>query len=298
MTGDELRIRCPVCLGESIHPAGIPRLDRCLTCGFIFFPVGNDAALLDLYDEEYFSGEEYPDYLGQQAALRRSMRRHLRQMAAVQPLGGAVLEIGSAYGFFLDEARAHFNRLVGIDVCRAPTQYAREQLRLDVRLGNVLTHDFSGQRFDVICLWDTIEHLADPRAVLERCASLLDDNGAIFLTTGDIGSLNARMRGRGWRQIHPPSHVSYFSRDTMTRLLNATGLSVVRIETAAYFHTIYNVLASIELRGGTSGRVAGAALRIIGPNASSRVGLWLNLGDIMFVAARKSTALRGPRITA
>ena len=75
----------------------------------------------------------------------------------------------------------------------------------------------------------------------------------------------------------------------MMRLLEAAGLSVVRIETAAYFHTIYNVLATIRLRGDSSGRMADTALRIVGTTVSSRVGLWLNLGDIMFVAAKRAT---------
>ena len=289
MTDDEIRRGCPVCQGEDVTAATIPNLQQCRACGFVFFPVQNAAALLDLYDEDYFSGAEYPDYLGQQPALRRSMRRHLRQMGTVHRLGGSLLEVGSAYGFFLDEARAHFDCLVGIDICESPTRYARERLRLDVRLGDVVTHDFAQQRFDAICLWDTIEHVADPRAVIERCVRLLSADGALFLTTGDIGSLNARLRGSSWRQIHPPSHVSYFSRATMMRLLEAAGLSVVRIETAAYFHTVYNVLASIRLRGGPSGRMADTALRVVGTTVSSRVGFWLNLGDIMFVAAKRST---------
>ena len=210
MTDNEIRRGCPLCLNEDVTAATIPNLQQCRACGFVFFPVQNAAALLDLYDEDYFSGPEYPDYLGQQPALRRSMRRHLRQMGTVHRLGGSLLEVGSAYGFFLDEARAHFDRCSDRHL-RIADDISREWLRLDVRLGDVVTHDFAEQRFDAICLWDTIEHVADPRAVVERCVRLLSADGALFLTTGDIGLLNARLRGRSWRQIDPPTHVSYFS---------------------------------------------------------------------------------------
>jgi hypothetical protein len=63
---------------------------------------------------------------------------------------------------------------------------------------------------------------------------------------------------------------------------------VLGVETAAYYHTVYNILATLSLRGGRSGVVARGLLRSIGERTARRCGLWLNLGDIMFVAARRS----------
>jgi 2-polyprenyl-3-methyl-5-hydroxy-6-metoxy-1,4-benzoquinol methylase len=283
-------VPCPVCTSEDVKPSRIPQLLECSRCGFIYYELRDEHELWQLYGEGYFSGEassDYPDYLGQQDALRRSMRRHLRQMSAVRPLGGNLLEIGCSYGLFLDEARRHFSRVTGIDICRAPIEHARQQLGLDAQLDDFLTHDFAGQTFDAICLWDTIEHLGKPREVIQRCASLLGDRGQLFLTTGDIGSVNARLRGAAWRQIHPPSHVNYFDRRTIARLAESADLTVVHAESAAYFHTVYNVLESIRLRGRKSGRLADIALRTIGEPIARKVGFWINLGDIMFVAAAK-----------
>ena len=58
-----------------------------------------------------------------------------------------------------------------------------------------------------MCLWDTIEHLAEPEAYLEKIAKSLPVGGWLFLTTGDIGSPMARARGSRWRMIHPPTHL-------------------------------------------------------------------------------------------
>ena len=82
--------------------------------------------------------------------------------------------------------------------------HAPEALNFDARKGDFLSEDFGGRRFDVICMWDTIEHLAKPDEFLARAASLLIPNGLLYLTTGDIGSWNARWRKEAWRQIHPP----------------------------------------------------------------------------------------------
>lgn len=149
---------------------------------------------------------------------------------------------------------------------------------------------FSGRSFDVVCLWDTIEHLGAPDVYLARASTLLKDSGLLFLTTGDISSLNARLRGSNWRQIHPPSHLHYFSKTTITRLLVRLGLEVEGIETAAYYHTMFNVLKSIEICGGPGGRLASTTLSLVGDRLARRLGLWVNLGDIMFVAARRKTS--------
>lgn len=284
---------CRVC-GKA---AGFERvyglLDRCRSCGFVTFRGYSPHELREIYNEDYFAGTEYPDYLGQQDALRRSMRRHLAQMARHGARGGSLLEVGCAYGLFLDEARAHFREVAGVDICEAPTAYAVNELGLDVRCEDFLRVDYAGRRFDAICFWDTVEHLGAPEAYLEKSARLLKPGGMVFLTTGDIGSFNARLRGRNWRQIHPPSHLHYFSRDTISLLLGRLGLEVVGVETASYYHTVYNVLASIRMRGGAGGRLAEAALRLVGEGAARRAGLWLNLGDIMFVAARLKAAPAG-----
>lgn len=277
---------CKVCESDAGYERVYGQLEQCRACGFVTFRDYTPDTLAEIYTEDYFSGKEYPDYVGQQDALRRSMRRHLKQMARYNPRRDSLLEVGCAYGLFLDEARAEYKEVAGVDICESPTAYAREQLNLNVRCEDFLGLDFGARRFDVVCLWDTVEHLSAPEAYLEKAARLLNPSGMIFLTTGDISSFNARLRGANWRQIHPPSHLHYFSRDTITRLLNRLGMEVVNIETASYYHTAYNVFASIRLRGGAAGRVASLALNTLGERMARRVGVWINLGDIMFVAAR------------
>ena len=282
---------CRVCESTAGHSPIFDQLHECRRCGFITFDDVDRDALLEIYNDEYFSGTEYPDYLGQQDALRKSMRRHLKQMDRYHPNRNSLLEVGCAYGLFLDEAKTHFGSTTGVDICETPTTYAKEKLQLNVHCAAFEEVDFGSQRFDVICLWDTIEHLAQPEEYLRKAASLLNDDGMIFLTTGDIGSLNARLRGAHWRQIHPPSHLHYFSRSTIALLLKRFGLEVAGIETTAYYHTLFNILASIRMRQGAGERVAGMALKVLGESRARRLGFWIDLRDIMFVAARlKRTA--------
>jgi SAM-dependent methyltransferase len=279
---------CLACGRTAAFAPTFAGLDRCAGCGFITYrPSTTDFDPTKLYDAEYFAGTEYPDYVGQQRALRRSMRRHLEQMKRYTKLRGALLEVGCAYGFFLDEASHFFDRVTGIDVATDAVAHARDVLRLDAREGDLLTADFGDERFDVACLWDTVEHLAAPNDYLARARDLLHAGGTIFLTTGDVGSLNARLRKEKWRQIHPPTHLHYFSRATMRTMLERLGYEVLGIETAAYYHTIFNVLGTLGLRGGLRGRVATTAQTLLTDRLTTRVGFWVDLRDIMFVAAKK-----------
>lgn len=281
---------CRVCGSNEGYQRVLYQLDQCRFCGFVTFNDFSPGELLEIYTDEYFAGSEYPDYVGQQDALRRSMRSHLDQMWHYHPQPGSLLEVGCAYGLFLDEARTHFRNVAGVDICITPTTYAKERLGLNVDCDDFLTMDFSNKRFDVICFWDTIEHLPAPEAYLEKARQVLANEGMIFLTTGDIGSFNARLRGSNWRQIHPPSHLHYFSRNTITHLLDRLGFKVVGMETTSYYHTAFNVFASIRLRGGIGGRIASTALAVLGESFARRLGFWINLGDIMFVAAQLKPA--------
>jgi hypothetical protein len=82
--------------------------------------------------------------------------------------------------------------------------------------------------------------------------------------------------------------VNYFSRRTITVLLERSGFRVAGIQTAAYYHTVYDVLATIRLRGGLPGRVARAGLSFLPSRLANKIGFWVDLRDIMFVAAQRA----------
>ena len=279
-------ISCCVC-GDSEHRPKWSLLLECQTCGFVFFNESNQPDLTKLYTEDYFHGGEYTDYLGEEPALRRSMKRHLDQMARYQTASDRLLEVGCAYGFFLNEAKSRYSEVIGIDIAEEAVSHAKQNLEIQAHTGDFTAHPFTQASFDTICLWDTIEHLPNPDQFGQRALDLLKPGGHVFLTTGDISAFNARLRGRNWRQIHPPTHVSYFSRATMKRMLERIGFEEVSFETASYYHTLRHILGAIKMRKGILGSMAGVAQRLLSDGIIGKCGFWLNLGDTMFVSARR-----------
>jgi len=277
---------CAAC-GSRVAPGPLyAHLVRCPDCGFASYPVENEIDFASLYDDGYFKGFEYVDYLGQQAALRRSMRRHLTQMSKYTELGGSLLEVGSAYGFFLDEARRFFDPVIGVDIAENAVDYARSVVGVDAIVSDFPAMTLEPQTFNCVCMWDTIEHVPSPELFIAKAFEVLKPGGHVFLTTGDLGSWLSRFQGAGWRQIHPPTHLSYFTRPSLERMLTTRGFVIRGVETAPYYHTLYNILATLQMRDGTTGRLAGVLLRTL-PRRLIDLGLWVDLRDILFVAAQK-----------
>lgn len=235
----------------------------------------------ELYTERYFKGGEYVDYEREADALRRNFRTRVNELARRHPEGGRLWEIGCAYGYFLKEAGAHFIA-AGCDVAHEAVKFAAEKNGANAQCLDYLTYTPDAP-FDVICLWDTIEHLPDPHLFLKKAFDDLRPGGTIALSTGDIGSFWARLRGRRWRQIHPPTHVHYFTCNSMRWLLRRLGYTQIRLRHPVFWRNLDTSLAKVVAQKPYAHKIY-ALLRQSG---MFRINYPLNLFDLMTVYAVK-----------
>jgi SAM-dependent methyltransferase len=222
---------CIICGGSYASSRRLPGLIQCAACGFLSADLSvSDDELVALYGKGYFKGKEYLDYVAEEPSLRTNFRRRLAALKTIVPdLSRCDLfEIGCAYGFFLDEARSWVRSASGIDISADAVRFAVRERGVDASHGDYLSLNF-GRTFDVIAMWDTIEHLKHPHLFMEKVAQDLKPEGLLAITTGDIGSFAARLQGRHWRLIHPPTHLHYFSAVTISDLLRRKGFDIVDI---------------------------------------------------------------------
>ncbi|MBI4355015.1 MAG: class I SAM-dependent methyltransferase [Candidatus Omnitrophica bacterium] len=278
--------RCVVCGASAFRTGVLGTLAQCELCGHICYPAQSTVSAAELYGNDYFTGAEYLDYSSQQGTLAKNFRRYLRLMRRYGAAGGRLLEVGCAYGFFLQEAREAF-RVEGIDVAAEAVAFAAEQLQVPARKLEFPTLQ-AEEPYDVVCLWDTLEHLAEPDVYIAKASEVVREGGHLFLTTVDIGSYLARVQGRRWRQIHPPTHLHYFSRATMRRLLERSGFEVLGITAVGTHREITNMLRGLSLFG-KSRVVRQLAEQMLEKTGRmwGHTSVYLNLGDNMFVAARR-----------
>ncbi|HYP53184.1 MAG TPA: class I SAM-dependent methyltransferase [Pyrinomonadaceae bacterium] len=259
---------------------------RCDLCGHVFADMRlSDEDLFRLYNEEFFTGAEFSDYASDERYVRKNFGLRFKELRRfLDPARHKrLLEIGSAYGFFLDTVKQHFESAEGIDITDAGTIHARERLGLNVVQADFLAHDYGRKKFDVVCMWDTVEHLREPHLYVEKIAAHTEPGALLALTTGDIESLNARLRGRSWRLIHPPTHLHYFSPATVARMLDAHGFEVVYNRYCGFWRSFGNVAYNVlVLRQNKP-----ALFRPVERTGLARLGFYLNLYDIMYVIARR-----------
>ena len=136
---------------------------------------------------------------------------------------------------------------------------------------------------DVVCLWDPIEHLERPHAYVEELARILPPGGIVALTTGDIGSVVARLRGVKWRQIHPPTHLHYFSRLTLTKLLQLRGFRVLYARSCGQYRTL-DTMAYVTL---VIKHTRPLLYEQLNKTGLLRFSLYLNLYDIIYMIAER-----------
>jgi hypothetical protein len=276
---------CVLCGGDRFDEY-CPGLLRCRGCTLVFADAElSDSAMLELYGRDYFFGEEYGDYLSDRKVHERNFRRRLARLEKfLEPSRrGSLLEIGSAYGFFLDLARKRFDSVAGIDVNNEGIEFARTELGLDATRGEFLEEDFGGRSFDVVCLWDVLEHLRSPHRYLEKIGARAKPGSLIALTTGDVESFNARWRRGKWRLIHPPTHLFYFSRRTIAAMLEKNGYEVVWSGHCGVSRSADNILWTLAAG---KGRLP-AVHRALKKAGLLRWSVRLNLFDILYVIARK-----------
>jgi SAM-dependent methyltransferase len=262
----------------------LPGLLECSSCGFISADVSiSDEELRTLYGEDYFHGKEYLDYIAEEESLRLNFRDRVSELKKLVPNWSSadLFEVGCAYGFFLSEMKAQVRSASGIDIAGEAVSYGVRELGVDARQGDYLTF-YLPAKVDVITMWDTIEHLRRPDLFVAKAASDLRPGGILAVTTGDVGSLNARMRGRHWRMIHPPTHLHYFSVSTMKKLFEANGLEIVHVSHPGISRRLRSMLYFIFV------------LKVQRPQIYHRLKslpifnfrLRMNLFDVMYVVGR------------
>jgi SAM-dependent methyltransferase len=297
-------VTCVACGGASLEPhlrvAGemgsdglIPTTDRfgtalgdiirCTTCGHMQLqPMPPEEVL-----ESAYAGAASGDYVDEEAGQRETARRVLDRIAPHLPKEPArLLDLGCWVGFLPAEAEERGWQTVGVEPSEYASEYARKKLGLDVRTEDLFSADLPEEGFDVVVLGDVIEHLVDPGGALDRIGPLLGPGGVLAMMLPDAGSRVARLMGRRWWSVIP-THVQYFTRGSMAKLLRRHGWTPLVVRTSP---KAFSVRYYVERIGGYSEPIAEALVRAAeGTGVAER--MWApDFRDRMLVIARRPKA--------
>jgi len=106
---------------------------------------------------------------------------------------------------------------------------ARSQLGLPVLLGSLPHAELAPESFDVITMWQSLEHVHDPQLVLRQAYELLVAGGKLYVAVPNIASLPFRWFGPAWYGLDLPRHLTHFCPLTLQAMMEHAGFRVRKI---------------------------------------------------------------------
>lgn len=282
--------RCAACTGSELQfftRRNNNDVYRCYSCHtLVVYPLPQGEVAI--YDREYFSGAAhghgYVDYDADKEVMRRVFLSYFSLLEQYGVARGRLLDVGAATGFFVAIAQAKGYAASGIEISDFAAAAGRKK-GLAIHTGTLASVPFPKSSFEVVTLFDVIEHVQNPEADMKRVAELLVPQGLVVINTPDASSLYARLMGPRWHLIVPPEHLYCFSRAGMLALLDRVGFDVLQMTSIGKRFTIEYILHTIGRWLHVRPLVRFA--KWLGWYAIGRAGLPINLRDNMFVIARK-----------
>jgi 2-polyprenyl-3-methyl-5-hydroxy-6-metoxy-1,4-benzoquinol methylase len=286
-------IPCILC-GSSrravMHEKAPYQIVRCADCGLVYtLPRLSSEALREMYQSDYWRSDAakdfgYTDYVADEPLYVKTFRMRGDLVARHRPPPARLLDVGCAAGFALTALRERGYDVRGVELSRPMAELARRRLGDDaaVHCGVLEESLFGGAKFDVITMFDVVEHVEDPVALLATARRMLSPGGVVVFETQNVASRFARLMGVRWQHYKFQEHLWHFDPKTMRVLLAKAGLELVEwsprrggkhvslrflVERAGRVHPLLSTLL--------------APLRLFGSAT-----LYVNVFDEMLVVAR------------
>lgn len=206
-----------------------------MDCHFEYLsPRPTEQAMRQFYESgDYYAsqaqGEGYGNYADQQQSLRLTARALLTELQRLRRgARGRLLEVGCGLGYFLSEARPHFDWLEATEMSAAAAEQAKA-FADRVFVGDVSSLPSGHQRYDVIVASQVVEHIYAPHSFVASLTQRLAPGGCLLLTTPDAGSPWRRLMGSKWPSFKLPEHVTYYDSASLQRLMGAHLPRVVQV---------------------------------------------------------------------
>jgi SAM-dependent methyltransferase len=239
---DELRrfewneVPCAVCGEGQDLPVAFEKhgvtIRRCARCSHVFVsPRLPDAAVPTLYSKTYWDG--YMRALGRPTLEERLVLDYqngwdrLRRDVLPRRSRGRMLEVGAASGGFVKAAGESGFAAIGIEPSSDACELAHRAHGIELICTTLPEYDCAPESFDIVCYYDVLEHLLDPRRELEAVRRVLAPGGLLVVETPTAGSLALAEEGVDWALLEPVEHVHLFTEGNGARLAEECGFRVL-----------------------------------------------------------------------
>ena len=238
---------CDILFPSSDYISGEPfQIAHCRCCGqVVTVPVPADIGRY--YPIGYYGdagGRRFPALIEwlQERLYARRVRRVLR---VLRRKNGSVLDIGCGRGLLLRAFRQQGCAVLGTEFSENACRFARDVLKIPVKIGLLHEMNFPDKNFDVVVMWHVLEHVSDPRATLAEVSRILRPGGIFLVGVPNFGSPEARLAKGGWFHLDVPRHLSHHTRKSLEGALSSAGMQPVWLTTIAPEYDCFSFVQSL-----------------------------------------------------
>ncbi|MEN3335340.1 MAG: hypothetical protein V7641_4705 [Blastocatellia bacterium] len=215
---------------------------RCDGCGVLrTLPEMSDDELAFFYPTDYWGGEPTLDW------IRKSQAEKTRFLAACEPRGGRILDVGCGAGFFLRALDPTVWDPFGVETGKVAAAAAERIIGVGrIFNGVLLDSACDDEYFDVVTFWSALEHTNEPRDNLIEARRILKRGGTLIVQVPNAASYQARWFSGDWFALDAPRHRYHFTAATLARLLGETGYQVYRTSFHSKAHNSHALRQSLK----------------------------------------------------
>jgi 2-polyprenyl-3-methyl-5-hydroxy-6-metoxy-1,4-benzoquinol methylase len=247
----EVVLSCNLCRSDRIQKVD-PDFNfcRCDSCGYVFDSPRPSFAQVSAF---YSQTGKYDTWLKEERARDMLWKRRLKKLLH-RSASGSLLDIGAGIGQFLHHAQPLFTSVVGTEVSESAVAIAKQKYGLSLLAGQLQELDLPPDSFNNIALFHVLEHVPDPRMLIDRCQTILKPSGMLLVAVpNDVLAWSSKIKKLGKRLLIRPFqkfspllgisqagtsreiHLSHFTPSVLRQLLESSGLHVVEESLDPYY---------------------------------------------------------------
>ncbi len=240
-----MKVNCPICnsaatklfiANDYLGPDSFA-VEKCSSCG-VGFTSPQPADLNKYYPDDYRQFAKFTRWV-----MQYLYRRHVHQWIKQLGFAGNALEVGCGNGWMLNALSDQGWKVVGYERNEIQANRVKAETGHPVRFGDLGA--IRDEKFDLILLFNVIEHLPDPVLVLRQCASLLTDRGVLIINAPNLDSWQASFSKAYWAHLDVPRHLFHFSEKSFDVALGKAGLRNTHVTTVSWIHDPYGWVVGV-----------------------------------------------------
>ena len=235
-----------------------------------------------IYSDLHFKHQMYRD---EEAAKIENLYRF--ELVKKHFTSGSLLDVGCGSGDFLRIASERY-KIFGIDVSSEAINLAKVRLPMFKKnLRSCMIEELvsCSKQYDVVCLWDVIEHIRNPLFTIQQTFDLVKKNGILFISTPDFGSIMAKVMKKNWAFMIPPLHTCFFSKKAFDFLAKKIGAKPLYFSSKG--KTVNLSFLFYKLNQINKKIFPEKALRILNNTAFGKLKIYIPTNDILYLGFRK-----------